>query len=251
MDDLCMHLNRFDPVSLSEMDSVKLMERVDTKFVFPAEALPGILETLVPHYRVLQIDDRRISRYETIYFDTPGLSLYLWHHNGKQDRYKVRFRGYSDTSSAFFEIKHRNNKGRTLKSRIPAEGVPERISGEAEQFLHRMTPLHARDLVPVLRVRYSRITLVSRTGCERVTIDTALQTEARGGTASFAGIVIAEAKQDHASASAFREVMQAHRFFDGSVSKYCLGITALYPVKKNRFKEKYRPIHLLTRSLHA
>ena len=51
----------FDPISLTEMDAVKLMNRTDTKFVFPLSTLIKILPKLQKHYRILEIDFKEFS----------------------------------------------------------------------------------------------------------------------------------------------------------------------------------------------
>ena len=66
------------------------MDRVDTKFLLPAVSAPGILASLADGYRVLEVSERRLSRYSTRYFDTPDLRLYHAHHAGRGRRYKVR-----------------------------------------------------------------------------------------------------------------------------------------------------------------
>src|SRR5687767_7859268 len=118
IDSISEALLQFAPISLDEMDGVKLMDRTDTKFLFKAEQLPAFLEQLATSYRVLEINDRRICRYETLYFDTADFQLYLCHQNGKLNRYKVRFRRYVESDVSYFEVKLKNNKGRTIKTRV-------------------------------------------------------------------------------------------------------------------------------------
>jgi hypothetical protein len=42
----------FDPISLAEMDGVKLQDRVDTKYVFGEHRLAEVMEAMLPHYRL-------------------------------------------------------------------------------------------------------------------------------------------------------------------------------------------------------
>jgi hypothetical protein len=79
MQELQTILNNFSPVLLDEMDGKKLMSRTDTKFVFPQSQLPLLLKELQNDYQVLNVDGNRISRYESLYFDTPGFDLYHQH----------------------------------------------------------------------------------------------------------------------------------------------------------------------------
>src|SRR5437870_4303206 len=94
-------MNCFDPIDLKEMDGVKLMNRTDTKFVFNFRYFDSIMKEISEHYRVLVIDGKRMSRYQTLYYDTPTYSLYADHHNGKLNRYKIRHRTYMETAVGF------------------------------------------------------------------------------------------------------------------------------------------------------
>jgi len=60
------------------------------------ETLPELLGELQPLCTLLDFDSRKISRYENIYFDMQAMDLYLAHHNGKLNRFKVRCRTYKD-----------------------------------------------------------------------------------------------------------------------------------------------------------
>ena len=99
-------LLKFESIDLDEITSgnsaVALMKRCDTKFVFPREVLPQILEELSSSYRVLEINDKRNFAYKNIYFDTPTSLFYLQHHNKKLNRHKVRFRTYVDSDLTLF-----------------------------------------------------------------------------------------------------------------------------------------------------
>ena len=53
-------LNTYNPISLAEMDSVKLMDRTDTKFTFHINQLPQVLELAKAYYKVFEINDKRI-----------------------------------------------------------------------------------------------------------------------------------------------------------------------------------------------
>ena len=94
MHDLDKTLSSFQSISLEEMDNVKLMNRTDTKFVFSSSFLIEILNGLSDRYRVLEIEGKKESLYNTVYFDTEQLKFYTEHHNGKLNRHKVRMRKY-------------------------------------------------------------------------------------------------------------------------------------------------------------
>ncbi|MBL0047611.1 MAG: hypothetical protein IPP32_05865 [Bacteroidetes bacterium] len=68
-------ISAFQPITLAEMDSVKLMDRTDTKFVFHVQDLDAVLSDISKHYRALEVEGTRWSPYETLYYDTPGLRI--------------------------------------------------------------------------------------------------------------------------------------------------------------------------------
>ena len=63
-------LDSLNPIGLDEMDRVKLMDRIDTKYLLSAGRLPDLLTMINGHYRVLEINDNRIFSYMTRYLDT-------------------------------------------------------------------------------------------------------------------------------------------------------------------------------------
>ena len=95
----------FKKITLEEMNAVSLMKRTDTKYIVNVNFLAPILEDLQKEYQVLEIDNRRIMNYSSVYFDTPEFKFYFDHHNGKVNRTKIRQRKYVDSELTFLEIK--------------------------------------------------------------------------------------------------------------------------------------------------
>ncbi len=239
MNDLQTILTTFRPITLKEMDSVKLMDRTDTKFTFSSSQLCDVLSQIKDNYRILEIESKRKSVYKTLYYDTENLKLYLDHHNGHLNRYKIRHRTYVDSNTGFLEVKFKSNKARTIKERIKKVVTPMKWDEDTMAFLNEKLPFNASSLKPVLWVNYKRITLVSNDLTERVTIDVDLEFISGDVVKKMDNLVIAEVKQDKKNASAFLSHMKEKHIRVGSISKYCLGIalTKSY-VKKNNFKEK-------------
>lgn len=232
-------LNQFEPITLQEMDGVKLMDRTDTKFTFNIKELPGILNEAKNYYKIVDIEGNRISRYKTLYFDTPDFSLYNKHHSGKLNRYKIRHRTYVESNLGFLEVKFKNNKGRTLKTRIKETGVPDLKTGRAFAFLQKTLPFNPLDLIPKIWVNYSRITLVNKLSAERLTLDLNLEFEKDGKKKLLNQLVIAEVKQDSKVTSPFISIVKSKHIREGSISKYCMGIASSFSeVKSNNFKQK-------------
>jgi hypothetical protein len=232
-------LAKFDTITLEEMEAVKLLDRVDRKYVFSVTKLHDLMGCLMAHYRILEVSGTRLNRYETLYYDTAGHSLYLQHHNGKLNRYKVRSRSYLDSGQTFFEIKFKNNKGRTIKNRIKQKEIPEILDGKALNLLTKHSPISPESLKPALRVYFSRITLVNKAFTERVTLDTDLVFRKDAAEKAFPGLVIAELKQGHPEKSPFHTLLRENHISPLPVSKYCLGICSLNEhLKRNNFKQK-------------
>src|SRR5688572_10826095 len=242
------YLKQFSPVTLAEMDSVALLDRMDTKFVLTAIQLPQFLEILSSHYFILDINGKRMFRYESLYFDTDNFKLYNNHYCGSLNRYKVRFRKYVESNLSFFEIKFKNNKGRTIKSRVIHE-PDDSIRGKALELLMQKTPLNADELQAKFWVNYSRITLVSHDFKERLTLDYGLEFLNGEAHHSVDNLVIAEVKQGRSCKSEFSWLMKKHHIRQGAISKYCYGVTSLFqPMRINNFKEQ---LHYINRMLYA
>jgi len=229
----------FESISLKEMDSVKLQDRTDTKFVFNTGKLPQVLADLQNHYRLLEVNGVRASRYESLYYDTPGYELYLKHHSGKLNRYKIRYRKYVDSNLHYFEIKFKSNKDRTVKTRIKRKEIEMQINGQSEEFLKEHCPYTGAGLLPQLWVNYTRLTFVSRHDQERVTFDMNLNYIKDDKNTMFDKLIIAELKQERSRGSEFKNIMKRASIREGSISKYCFGInTMVEGIKKNNFKPK-------------
>src|SRR5262245_28072329 len=101
--------NQFAPISLAEMDAVALLSRIDQKYILTPAQAHHILTQITDDYRLLAVADTRLHHYYTLYFDTANFALYQQHHNGGQNRYKVRFRQYVDSQQVFLEVKLKTN----------------------------------------------------------------------------------------------------------------------------------------------
>ncbi len=246
MNSLHKILDTFDSVGLKQIDSVKLMNRVDTKFVFAKTKLSGVLQELMKDYYVLEIKDKRVSGYKTMYYDSEDFICYYMHQHGRVNRYKFRTREYLETGKLFFEMKIKNNHKKTSKSRISRKDNKFNISQEHIDFVTKKMGKSIEDFKGVLWVDYHRISLVSKKFTERLTIDLDLTFSNEIDTKIFDNLVILELKQDKSAASLVREVLQSKKIFQVSLSKYCLGIASLYPVKTNNINEKIRLINKLS-----
>lgn len=233
-------LDRFNPIHLEEMDEVKLMSRIDTKYVFNFSQLSALLNSAASDYQVLEIGKKRIMGYENLYFDTVDHAMYLNHHNQKLNRHKIRIRHYMDTGGFFLEVKFKNNKARTEKQRIPVTGFQSLTEPASREFVSDRSPFSVDLLEPKLTTSFERISLVDQGGKERITLDISLKLYNSTNTLTIPYLVIAEVKNEQRYVNkGFSKLLQENRIFPKRISKYCLGTNLLYPdVKYNRFKTK-------------
>lgn len=230
----------FRPISLAEMDTVKLMNRVDTKFAFTRDELDLLLPKLKKYYQILEVDGIRIPTYKSLYFDDDNFSFYKDHHNGKNSRYKVRFRKYVESDLMFLEVKHKF-KGRVKKKRIKVDDFEDKLSKDSINFIKKHVD-NLGDVEAKMWNIYKRITLVNLEMEERLTLDINLKFNWGKEEKKFDDLVIAEIKQEKVNRnSPFFTVMKTMGIRPYRLSKYCIGTIELYSRKKikyNRFKEK-------------
>lgn len=231
-------IENFDPISLDNMDNVRLLNRIDSKYLVHISRLPDLLNNLKSDYFVLSIQNKRIFRYQTLYYDTKDSEMFMDHHNGKNNRYKIRIRDYMETNCQFLEIKHRNNKGRTIKERIQNDCDQGIMSFLGKKFISDNSPYNAEQLENKMYTNFSRITLVNKCIHERVTIDFNLVFENAAKHVPLPSVCIIELKYNRCnSGSCLGRILKEHKIRPVSLSKYCVGTVMLDKTKKaNRFK---------------
>lgn len=232
-------LGQYTPITLAEMDSVKLMNRTDTKFLLTLKQLEDILNEVRLNYRALTINGLTINNYETLYYDTPDFYFYKRHHSGKKNRYKIRKRKYVESDLTFLEVKFKTNKDRTVKDRVKLEGIEEFLSNEQLDFIEEETHLEM-GFEPKLWNSFARLTLVNLDLPERITVDLNLTFRNNETNLDWGNIVIVEVKQERQNRhSPFMVALKKRLIRQESVSKYALGAALLYPsLKSNAFKAK-------------
>lgn len=255
-------ISSFEPITLAEMESVKLMNRIDTKYAVPLDVLPAILEASEADYYAQEIEGKRIATYDTMYYDTDTLDMYIRHHDRQLVRQKIRVRQYVDSDLTFLEIKRKNNKGRTSKKRIVVPGFDITADTQSklkhknkedelltvEEFIDRKSRYTWDSVSPHLWTKFHRITLVNKAKTERLTIDLDLVWDnvVSGEVKTYPNLVIIELKRDGNVPSKMTHIMQGLRIKPLKISKYCIGTALTTPgLKRNRFKSKIRKIEKL------
>ena len=242
------------------MESVKLMNRIDTKYAVASTTLPAILAAAQDDYYVQEIDGRRIATYDTRYYDTDTLDMYIRHHDRQLVRQKIRVRQYVDSRLTFLEIKRKNNKGRTKKKRMEVPGLDilgttlghtKREMWSVEDYIADKSRYTWEMIRPRLQTLFKRITLVNKQKTERLTIDMDLQWNnlVTGIRKTYPDLVILELKRDGDTVSPMSEIMNTLRIRPFKISKYCIGTVLTTPgIKANRFKAKIRKIEKICRN---
>jgi hypothetical protein len=231
-------LSKFTSIGLDKMDGQKLLDRVDTKFLFKAAQLPRIFEEIQSEYAILNIKDELVQPYLTLYYDTTSYTNYFDHHNGKRPRFKIRMRKYLSSSMSFLEIKEKNNKNHTIKTRMEIADITTRLSPAHYQFINAGYAYGLVSLKPAIWNRYRRVTLVNKHSRERVTIDLDYNAFNQNGFISWNEFAIAEIKQSHRSLNtSFFQAMKSRAIKPVNFSKYCISMALLIPqLKSNKFK---------------
>ena len=272
---------RMPTLDLDRIAAVRLMNRVDTKYLVDERRCMELLERAADQYYVQIIDDCRACRYATLYYDTPQWDMYHLHHNRRLTRQKIRTRTYVETGVTYLEVKNKSNKGRTHKRRMALDRslfAAAATDTAAADFLRREARYAPETLSPSLATRFVRVTLVNHAMTERLTIDFDLHFDnvraADGGNkdmngrgdmdingcgnngirgmdngfrpaaeASLGRLVVIELKQDALAPSPMKQLLAQLRVKPFKLSKYCIGEALTNPlVKHNRFKAKIRAI---------
>ena len=233
-------LKEFEKCSLSELDTVKLMNRVDTKYVLNKKSLLEVMPRLVKNYKCLEIDGKSLLSYKNLYFDDDELICFQDHHRKIPNRFKVRIRKYIETDTVFLEVK-KKHKGRTNKTRVVIKDFVNSLKTDHISFINETIGSNCK-LIPSLWNDFQRITLVNKAKTERLTLDFNLAFEFNDRKKAYPNIVIAELKQSNVNrTSDFYQELKRRLIRPYKVSKYCVGSMNIYNrgvLKTNRFKQK-------------
>lgn len=231
------------PITLEQMESIKLMNRLDTKYVTTKRQLIELLSMVQDKYYVQTIGTYTISPYRTTYFDTDEHTMYMQHHNKRARRTKVRVRTYLTSNDlTFLEVKKKNNHGRTKKKRIQVPSLEASQATEgAEELVQKKTGMSFASMHQVVQNLFDRITLVNKEKTERLTIDFNIRFHnyETGNDANSDQLVIIELKRDGNCYSPICSLLRDLHIHPTGFSKCCIGMVWTDPMLKcNNFKRK-------------
>jgi len=235
-------LSKLDPISLDAISCIRLMNRIEIKYVFSSCKLAELINILAEHYKVLEIENLRILPYSTTYLDTADTLFYYQHVRGERERHKIRYRKYEATDESFLEIKKKTNKGRTIKWRIENQPVAGYFDTRASGFIQEYLPVSSTLVQPSLLNHFTRITLIGFELKERITIDfnISFSRPENNEWIALPYLAIAELKKEtYSDSSRFKGLIKQLKIYPAGFSKYCVGSALLNDsLKKNMIKPK-------------
>ncbi|MBQ9362468.1 MAG: polyphosphate polymerase domain-containing protein [Bacteroidaceae bacterium] len=237
-------LDTMSPITLDEMSGIRLMNRLDTKYVASKYQLVELLKLVQDKYYVQETLGNRIIPYCTTYYDTDNHVFYMMHHNKHARRMKVRVRTYVASGLTFLEVKNKNNHARTKKKRIEVPSQDDfRTTEGVHELVQRKTGQNLDNLNAVVRNQFNRVTLVNKEKTERLTIDFDIHFHNFETTHDHDTdqLVIIELKRDGNVFSPITNLLRDIHVHPTGFSKCCIGMALTDPdLKQNNFKPKLR-----------
>lgn len=252
--DLAWLTNDFAPITLDQLNhKAEMLSRIDNKYVIDRWMFEKVLPDLLEQFDILEIENRRSFTYDTRYYDDPQRSAYYEHHQGLRKGFKVRVRRYADAGLCFLEVKVKGKRGMTEKYRLPYDPnamdalTPEAFEFARQTYSSQYNKPFDYDLQRALDVRYQRITLVAKSGGERMTIDAKLHFGTPEQTLdATSDVFIVETKSALGRGFADKCLRRVHARPTKKCSKYCIGMAALGEVSRwNRFMPTMRRLRMV------
>jgi hypothetical protein len=235
-------ISKLNPFSLDAISGVRLMNRIEIKYVFSIRKLTDLVNLLGKQYQVLEIRNVRVLPYTTTYLDTADSLFYYQHIRGEYDRHKIRYRKYEATNESFLEIKKKTNKGRTIKWRIESKPVQGTFDSNASGFIQQYLPISSTLIKPAIINHFTRITFAGFEFKERITIDfnISFSTPQETDEISLPYLAVAELKKEaYSDSSHFKTLIKQLNIYPAGFSKYCIASALLNDsLKKNMIKPK-------------
>ena len=240
-------LLRFEEASPELLNARLLLQRTDRKYLLARRDLAALLSTLAADYRVLRSAGHLVASYRTVYFDTPELRTFEDHRRERRCRCKVRVRHHLDRGLTFLEIKCKGRDGRTSKARLERPFGCEEIDADATRFVDRHCALGAGRLAPALALEFRRVTLIGDRVDERMTIDWDLRIASGARRDRLPDVAIVEVKQPrYSNRTPSVRALRAMHVQERGISKYCIALTRLAPVRPHAFRPVLRKMEQLS-----
>ena len=240
----------FEPVPILDIEKVKFSDREEINYTFQNSLLPSLIESTREYYSILTNNDKKFSTYKLLYFDTPRNRFYVDAHNGKRNRFVVRFRQCVESNTTYFEVKYINKKGRKRKKKIKVDEIKTTLGKEELALLKKlMRKKKARKLEPRLACDFKRFTLKANQANDRVIIDDEIQFTYNNSDTHILDLTLVKIRQERfTGASKFIEILRDHGVRRGQLSNYEQGMSIFASQKTNIYKEKNNRINNIIES---
>ena len=252
-------LAAYSPISLDALNAkAAMLERIDNKYIMPAERLRPALEAMTDIFDVLEIEGQRAFSYATRYFDDAERRGYYDHHQRRRKRCKARVRHYVDAEFSFLEVKLNEQRAMTAKRRMKIDAPLDQLDGSCMDFVRACyrdsygDEFH-KTLEPVILIEYQRITLVAREGGERLTIDSGMKFQSdQCCQLARPDMFIIETKSARGNGIADKIFRALHAQPTKRVSKFCIGMAVTGQVARhNGFLPALRKLDLIEFATNA
>lgn len=221
------NLYRYNNISLEELNSLNIKKRRDTRYILTKEIALNLLENISTDYTLLKVDGDSVIGYETSYYDTKDFDLFNNHINKKDNRFNIRIRSYSTSKESFIDIKE--SKKRNKVSKLIS---PYKSEDKFKRIVETNTPYSFKNIEEKIAVHFNRFTFVNLRNREKITIDLDLGFTTLKSFESLSSIAIIEIKSERKFYnSSFKKLLKKKNVKPYTISKYCLGISLMYPNK--------------------
>lgn len=246
-------LSVYAPINLASLNErAEMLARIDNKYIVKGKELVPALACLSEHFDVLEIDGKRAFEYSSCYFDDTERRTYYDHHQRRRKRCKIRVREYVDAGIYFLEVKLNDQRAMTTKHRMQIDKPITRLDQDIMHFVDNCYNdcYHEhfdKELIPVISIKYQRITLVAKEGGERLTLDTGISfSTEESQRATPDDIFIIETKSARGNGIADKVLRSIHIKPTKRISKFCIGMVATGQVgNHNGFLPALRQLELM------
>lgn len=209
-------------ISLQEAKDIKLMNRIDKKYIIDFNQFCSLSNYIEDNYYIVVNEkDEYLLKYKSIYFDTNSFEMYNDHENKVKNRQKIRIREYSN-GDKYLEIKTKKSEDFTKKIRVELEDY--NIDSYTD-WINKNLKYSTSELKPKIEIDFYRLTLINKDKTERITIDFGL---------SFKNYItkkelkikeiIIEVKKTYEENTSFENELNKFDIYPSKFSKYHIGI---------------------------
>lgn len=245
--DFTKNIEAFESLSALEVKKVKFFDKEELYYTFNKSFLPRIIESIKEDYSVITNHEKKYRSFKILYFDTPKNRFYLDAHNGKRNRFIVRFRQCIESNITYFEVKYINKKGRKRKKKIEVEEIKTTLGEEELAMLKKvMRKKKARKLKARITCEFKRFTLLNVPNNHKVIVDGDMKFTNNNSETHHSDLTSAKIIQErYDRSSKFMTALRESGIRQGQIGNYALGMSIFGNQKSNLLKEKENRINKL------